>query len=1233
MKTNYFKLFALAILCCISTTMYAVVPVTQVTDSTSFATAFNAMKIGGGGTIELMNDITLILAKLQTYALESDISNPIQINTKEFKIIPTGATGVATGDNANLQIGNYVDIYGTNVVLKSVNRAIIRVVGGSVKTYASFGVANAAAIWTSDAWVYVSGGTVSVEAAIPVGNNFAIYMTNNFTTVVTGGTISATGDNTRALNVGNGAATITGATITANGNGAYALLASGSNTMTISDNTTITTTSAGGTDAALVSDGTTSKITIASTVANVNITSSHKYKLDNAGGAVIDLRGLTLSASPVDGSSLTYPSNNVTITATGNESSATCGIYYGYTVAPTTASPNIASGATVAASSATTVIKASIGKNGFIDTNVFTFNYTVSNLPAGLPIDVSTFADLLTAYTNSQTGTPRTTKINLLANLTTAGAYSIVPSASYPVEITCNTFYIKIGSAGTWGGNLIMSNGATSTVGLIQNAGAFTTNITGGTYTANSNVGLIYANSGAGIDNTLTKLNISNAAFNLNGTTNAASVIKYATSNGNLVSFNNCTLNVSAKSQAINCVGPLNVSITNSTINVAGSDATSIAVNYAPTNAAPNVLTMSGLTVNMTAGKVMVLGGTKALNVVVKDLTVSSGTPTLYTYTAGTGGTLKFYDFRAFTSTASPASGQFRTDPNVTLTFGTTAVLPVDAAGATMVYTLDGTDPISTSPVYSVPISFAGGTIKAAALKDNFLGKIYTFTYSPVNEPTTSAPTPPVYAAPKVTSIFSDAYTNVAGTDFNPNWSQAGSETIVQVAGNNTLKVANLNYQGIAFGSPVNALPMNYLHVDVFTSTETSLKITCISASTGEKFYQLTPLNLNAWNSYDIPLNAFTSQGLGISDLIQFKFDGSGGQTSYIDNLYFYQSDPTPDTTPPTAFTATVGTIATDAVTLLLNGTDNSGAVNYEITYGTTTLKTSGVSGVQKSFIVPSLTGSTAYSFSVVCKDATGNVAANNPIVVAATTLTPLPVSPTPTRLAAQVKSIYSDAYTPAVTVTEWSNWWSMTFTDYTFTAGNNGKKAISTNPGGCGSPTFVATPLDVTGMTLVHVDVYPISTMDIGLQVITITPTTANWVSLGTLTPNQWNSIDIPLTSFTNSVKTDLKQVGFITTASFGTFYMDNLYFWKDPATSVANVETSTVKCYPSQVTDRFNVKAETEISQVTVRNLLGQSVKSVAVNSNEQSIDLSAVSSGNYFVTVKLVNGQSATQKIIKL
>jgi len=79
--------------------------------------------------------------------------------------------------------------------------------------------------------------------------------------------------------------------------------------------------------------------------------------------------------------------------------------------------------------------------------------------------------------------------------------------------------------------------------------------------------------------------------------------------------------------------------------------------------------------------------------------------------------------------------------------------------------------------------------------------------------------------------------------------------------------------------------------------------------------------------------------------------------------------------------------------------------------------------------------------------------------------------------------------------------------------------------------------------------------------------------------------------------------------------------------------VGSTTIKCYPSQVIDRLNVRADSQISQVTVRNLLGQSVKSVVVNSTEKTIELSAVSAGNYFVTVKLANGQSATQKIVKL
>ncbi|MFN3754634.1 T9SS type A sorting domain-containing protein [Flavobacterium sp.] len=93
------------------------------------------------------------------------------------------------------------------------------------------------------------------------------------------------------------------------------------------------------------------------------------------------------------------------------------------------------------------------------------------------------------------------------------------------------------------------------------------------------------------------------------------------------------------------------------------------------------------------------------------------------------------------------------------------------------------------------------------------------------------------------------------------------------------------------------------------------------------------------------------------------------------------------DTEAPTNFTASVGTITSSSVQLLLNATDNSGSVIYNVTYGANSTSTTGVSGIQKSLIINGLTPETAYSFSVSASDLSGNNAANNPIVLQATTL------------------------------------------------------------------------------------------------------------------------------------------------------------------------------------------------------------------------------------------------------
>lgn len=171
---------------------------------------------------------------------------------------------------------------------------------------------------------------------------------------------------------------------------------------------------------------------------------------------------------------------------------------------------------------------------------------------------------------------------------------------------------------------------------------------------------------------------------------------------------------------------------------------------------------------------------------------------------------------------------------------------------------------------------------------DIFMDNIYFWKIPPV--PPVAAPTP-TYPASGVISIYSDAYTNVAGSDYNPNWGQATVVTQPQIAGNNTLLYTGLNYQGLQFGSNQNVSGKQFLHLDYYTANSTALNIylICPPGSPGgqapwEKAYPLPVPTANGWNSIDIPLSGFTPQ-VALNNAFQLKFDGNG--TIYLDNILF----------------------------------------------------------------------------------------------------------------------------------------------------------------------------------------------------------------------------------------------------------------------------------------------------------------------------------------------------------
>ncbi len=171
-------------------------------------------------------------------------------------------------------------------------------------------------------------------------------------------------------------------------------------------------------------------------------------------------------------------------------------------------------------------------------------------------------------------------------------------------------------------------------------------------------------------------------------------------------------------------------------------------------------------------------------------------------------------------------------------------------------------------------------------LPNLFADNIYFYNDggSGADAPTVAAPVPGQSPA-NVISVFSDAYTNIAGTDLNPNWGQATVVTQELIAGNNTLRYAGLNYQGIQLGSNQNVSGMDFLHLDFWTKNSTSLNVYLISPGPAETAQALT-VPTTGWASVDIPLSAFA--GVNLADVIQLKFDGNG--TIYLDNIFFHKA-------------------------------------------------------------------------------------------------------------------------------------------------------------------------------------------------------------------------------------------------------------------------------------------------------------------------------------------------------
>jgi hypothetical protein len=417
----------------------------------------------------------------------------------------------------------------------------------------------------------------------------------------------------------------------------------------------------------------------------------------------------------------------------------------------------------------------------------------------------------------------------------------------------------------------------------------------------------------------------------------------------------------------------------------------------------------------------------------------------------------------------------------------------------------------------------------------------------------TSVAAAPTKAATDVVSLWNSSatYTNLAGLDWFPNWGQSTVVSDFAVGAATVKKYTNLNYQGILIpavngGNGVSLRNMTKMHIDVWSTTTSNLNVFLISPGGLETAVTLSPSGTSGWLSADFDLTAFAP--VVLDNVFQMKFDGTTGSTYYVDNLYFWK----PASIPTIGLTLPTKAVGNAPFTIAATS-PSTGA----ITYSSSNTSVATISGTTVTVVAAGT------SLITVNQAAAGTYAAGAAsAILTVTTTGPQVAAPTPTKLAANVTSLYSNAYTN-VPIDTWSAVWDNADVADVTIAGNATKKYTNHLFSGI-EFTSPANLINATARTHFHLDVWTADAAGTDGFKVKLVDFGANGVYQGTpnddaesielpFTPTAsgWFAVDVPLSSFTGLTnKAHLAQLVLVTPGGGKTFWLDNVYLYTVPVT-----------------------------------------------------------------------------------
>jgi hypothetical protein len=250
--------------------------------------------------------------------------------------------------------------------------------------------------------------------------------------------------------------------------------------------------------------------------------------------------------------------------------------------------------------------------------------------------------------------------------------------------------------------------------------------------------------------------------------------------------------------------------------------------------------------------------------------------------------------------------------------------------------------------------------------------------------------------------------------------------------------------------------------------------------------------------------------------------------------------------------------------------------------------------------------------------------------------LEPATAAPTPTVPAANVISLFSDAYAD-VPVDTWRTPWSSAVLEDITIQGNPTKKYSQLDFVGIET---VANQIDASGMKYFHIDVWSADFTFFGVKLVDFGADGAfgggddveHQVNFNAPAQGQWNTYDILLSDFTGlTTRANIAQYILVgQPTGTNTVFVDNVFFYND-ATSVnsPNAGLNMVNIFPNPVKSGGQVQLSAPVAQVEIFDLTGKLVTS---SQNVSVIDTQNLNRKSaYVVRLLLDNGAVQTNKLI--